>query len=118
MAWVANDPQQPVCAWQARSAAAASPHCPLHIPLERNIAAPPNGDLHRVYMYFMLRSGWHCHFLEPDLKTALPKRLTFTHARKIVELAERGGYSMTDEGRHAGTRHREWTGRHLAPAES
>ena len=39
-----------------------------------------------VYMYFMLRSGWHCQFLEPDLKTALPKKLTFTDARKIVEL--------------------------------
>jgi hypothetical protein len=52
-------------------------------------------------MYFMLRSGWHCQLLEPDLKTALPKKLTFTDARKIVELAERGGYSMTAEGRHA-----------------
>jgi hypothetical protein len=52
-------------------------------------------------MYFMLRSGWHCQFLEPDLKTALPKKLTFTDARKIVELAERGGYSMSHEGRHA-----------------
>lgn len=51
-------------------------------------------------MYFMLRSGWHCQFLEPDLKTALLKKLTFSDSRKIVELAERGGYSLTLEGRH------------------
>jgi hypothetical protein len=52
-------------------------------------------------MYFMLRKGWLCQFLEPDLKTSLPKKLTFTDTRKIVELAERGGYSRTEEGRHA-----------------
>ena len=63
--------------------------------------SPPNDELLRVYMYFMLRNGWQCQFLEPDLKTALPKKLTFTDTRKIVELAERGGYSMTEEGRHA-----------------
>jgi len=52
-------------------------------------------------MYFMLGDGWHCQFLEADLNTALPKRLTFTNPQKIIELAERGGYTMTLEGRQA-----------------
>jgi len=30
----------------------------------------------RVYMHFMLREGWYCQFLEEDLKTPLPKKLT------------------------------------------
>jgi len=31
--------------------------------------------MHRVYMSFMLRQGWHFQFLEEDLKTSLPKKL-------------------------------------------
>jgi len=27
-------------------------------------------------MHFMLREGWYCQFLEEDLKTPLPKKLT------------------------------------------
>lgn len=46
---------------------------------------------HQVYMRFMSRDrGWFCEFLEPDLKTPLPKKLTFAHADKIRELARRG----------------------------
>lgn len=46
---------------------------------------------HQVYMYFMSRDGgWFCQFLEADLKTPLPKRLTFARADKIRELARRG----------------------------
>jgi hypothetical protein len=42
-------------------------------------------------MYFMSRDGgWFCQFLEADLKTSLPKKLTFAHADKIRELARRG----------------------------
>jgi hypothetical protein len=41
-------------------------------------------------MFFMLRSGWHCQFLEQDLKTSLPRKLTFSNAEKVRELAERG----------------------------
>jgi hypothetical protein len=55
----------------------------------------------RVYMTFMLRDNWHCQFLEADLKTALPRRLTMQHPEKIFELAERGGYPMNLEGRQA-----------------
>ena len=43
-----------------------------------------------MYMSFMLRNGWHCQFLEPDLKTPQPKKLTFNDERKIRELAEQG----------------------------
>jgi hypothetical protein len=46
---------------------------------------------HRVYMTFINRFGWSCQFLEPDLKTPLPRRLRFKSPDKIVELVERGG---------------------------
>jgi len=55
----------------------------------------------RVYMYFMLREGWHCQFLEADLKTPLPKKLNLSSSQKIIETAERGGYNMNLEGRQA-----------------
>ena len=31
----------------------------------------PQDDRYRVYMYFQYRNGWHCQFLEADLKTPL-----------------------------------------------
>jgi hypothetical protein len=46
---------------------------------------------HRVYMSFMLCHGWYCQFLEEDLKTSLPRKLTFASPDKIVALIERGG---------------------------
>jgi hypothetical protein len=42
---------------------------------------------HQVYMYFFKRGGWEVQFLEPDLKTPLPRKLTFTDPEKIRELA-------------------------------
>jgi hypothetical protein len=45
----------------------------------------------RVYMSFMQRKGWSCQFLEPDLQTALPRKLSFADAEKVRELAKRGG---------------------------
>jgi hypothetical protein len=45
---------------------------------------------HQVYMYFFLRSGWQVQFTEADLKTPLPRKLTFTDPEKIRELARRG----------------------------
>jgi hypothetical protein len=42
-------------------------------------------------MYFFKRGGWEVQFLEADLKTALPRKLTFTDPEKIRELARRGG---------------------------
>jgi hypothetical protein len=50
---------------------------------------------------FMLRQGWHCQFLEADLKTPLPRRLEFKESAKVFEIAERGGYRMNLEGRQA-----------------
>jgi hypothetical protein len=46
---------------------------------------------HRIYMHFMRREGWYCQFLEADLKTPLPKKLTIVDSRKLLEMAERGG---------------------------
>ena len=45
---------------------------------------------HRVYMTFFVRSGWQVQFLEADLRTPLPKKLTFNDPEKIRELARRG----------------------------
>jgi hypothetical protein len=41
-------------------------------------------------MSFFFRSGWQVQFLEADLRTPLPKKLTFTDPDKIRELARRG----------------------------
>jgi hypothetical protein len=56
---------------------------------------------HRVYMSFQDRNGWRCQFLEPDLKTALPRKLHFSSAEKVVELVERGGGLSNLESRQA-----------------
>jgi hypothetical protein len=52
-------------------------------------------------MSFMCRKGWHCQFLEEDLKTPLPRKLTFASSRKIMELAERAGALRNLEARQA-----------------
>jgi hypothetical protein len=54
---------------------------------------------HQVYMYFFLRSGWQVQFLEPDLKTPLPRKLTFSNPEKITELARRGEAWGTSEAK-------------------
>jgi hypothetical protein len=56
---------------------------------------------HRVYMFFQRRNGWHCHFLEEDLKTPLSKKLRFNSHEKIREIAERGGCNMNLEARQS-----------------
>ena len=45
-------------------------------------------------MHFMFRKGWHCQFLEEDMKTLLPRTLTFADDRKIWEMAKRGGFTL------------------------
>jgi hypothetical protein len=54
---------------------------------------------HHVYMYFFLRTGWQVQFLEADLKTPLPCKLTFTDPEKIREIARRGEAWGTSESR-------------------
>jgi hypothetical protein len=74
--------------------------CVCHIPIDYEPAHNQgegyctrcNPTPHTIYMYFMLYgSSWNCQFLEPDLKTSLPRKLTFSTAEKVRELAERGG---------------------------
>jgi hypothetical protein len=55
----------------------------------------------RVYMSFMLRHGWHCQFLEEDLKTSLPKKLAFLSQDMILELARPGGAVLNLEAEQA-----------------
>ena len=52
-------------------------------------------------MQFMLREGWYCRFLEEDLRTPLPKKLTFAEVSKVRELAEKGGGLAILEARHS-----------------
>jgi hypothetical protein len=54
---------------------------------------------HRVYMTFFLRKGWQVQFCEQDLKTPLPRTLTFTDPEKIRELARRGEALGTSEAK-------------------
>jgi hypothetical protein len=51
----------------------------------------------RVYMSFMQRQGWHCQFLEEDLKTALTKKLAFLSQDMLLELARRDGAVLNFE---------------------
>jgi hypothetical protein len=53
-------------------------------------AAPTQKPV-RVYMSFFLNGGWYCQFLEDDLKTPLPRKLTFADSEKIIELIRRSG---------------------------
>lgn len=59
------------------------------------------GVPHLVYMSFMLRDGWFCQFLERDLKTPLPRKITLKDPESVRALAERGGCVMNLEKRHA-----------------
>jgi hypothetical protein len=46
-------------------------------------------------------NGWDCQFLEPDLKTSLPRTLTFRDAAKIRELFDRFAAGKKLEDRQA-----------------
>lgn len=52
-------------------------------------------------MSFMHREGWYCQFLEEDLKTPLPRKITIQNPLKLIEMGERGGYGLNLEGRQA-----------------
>ena len=52
-------------------------------------------------MHFMLRGGWYWQYLEADLKTPLPRKFNFYDVAKVIQMAERGAYTMNLEGRPA-----------------
>ncbi len=52
-------------------------------------------------MGFQQRDGWHVYFMLPDLKTHLPRKLTFSDPQKIVEMAKRGGMETNLESKAA-----------------
>jgi len=52
-------------------------------------------------MSFMLRQQWACAFLEEDLKTPLPRKVSFSAPRRMLEFAERGGCVLRLEDRQA-----------------
>src|SRR5271170_4594924 len=45
--------------------------------------------------------GWYCQFLEPDLKTSLPRKLTFKGSEKVLEMYDRFGTEKKLEDRAA-----------------
>jgi hypothetical protein len=49
----------------------------------------------------MLRNGWHISFLEEDLKTPLPLKLTFAIPDKLLEIHERWGEGRLVEDKSA-----------------
>ena len=53
-------------------------------------------------MHFMkIDRGWFCQFLEQDLKTSLPRKLTFASPEKIREMYDRFGIDKKLEDRSA-----------------
>ena len=48
-------------------------------------------------MNFMLRERWCCSFLEEDLKTTLPRKVSFAAPEQMLAFAERGGAVMNLE---------------------
>jgi hypothetical protein len=60
---------------------------------------PADEERHRVYLYFQCRESWHCQFLEPDLKTPLPRQFNFATSDKVIALIERGGGFIDQESR-------------------
>ena len=52
-------------------------------------------------MSFMDRRGWLCQFLEEDLKTPLPRKVTVNTEEKVREIARRGGCTMNLESLQA-----------------
>ena len=60
-------------------------------PGERLCAKCRSPQIHRIYMYYMLRENWMCQFLEEDLKTPLPRRLYFNDPEKIRRIVEKVG---------------------------
>jgi hypothetical protein len=60
---------------------------------------PLQEKCHRVYLSFQDRKGWHCQFLEEDLKTALPRKLHFASSEKVIELIERAGGFIDQDAR-------------------
>jgi hypothetical protein len=49
----------------------------------------------------LARGGWYCQFLEEDLKTPLPRKLTFQEPEKVIDMAKRGGAVFDLAGRQA-----------------
>jgi hypothetical protein len=52
---------------------------------------------HCVYMSFFLLEGWQVQFLDPDLKTSLPLKLTLADPETIRELARQGSARGTSD---------------------
>ena len=75
---------------------------PPHRPGERLCQKCCGGTTkHRVYMQFVHTKGWLCRFLEPDLKTPLPRKVTVRHQKKLFEMAGRGGVHLGPAGRYS-----------------
>jgi hypothetical protein len=50
-------------------------------------------------MSFEFKTGWLCQFLDEELKTILPRRVTVKDEKKIWEMAKRGRFTLNISGR-------------------
>lgn len=76
-----------------------APLPPPHRGGERLCARCGGAGNKRVYMHFMFRKGWFCQFLEEDLRTPVPRKVTVADEKKIFEMAKRGGFTLNITGR-------------------
>jgi hypothetical protein len=84
-----------ICCW------CRTPLPPPYPGRERSCSRCGPPGTHRIYMYFFRRDGWHCQFLEPDLKTSLGRTLTFRDAPKIRAMHDRFAAEQSLEHRQA-----------------
>jgi hypothetical protein len=81
---------------------------------------PPQDQTHRVYLSFQCRDGWHCQFLEADLKTPLRIVSTAVIGRKHVAQMKTDGIKPRElptdsQDRRQRAAIRELAARHVAP---
>lgn len=56
-----------------------------------SVSMADKNDRRRVYLFFQFRNGWQCQFLEPDLKTSLPRKPVLTDSDTLIGFVECGG---------------------------
>jgi hypothetical protein len=84
----------PYCNAEARTARSCARSLP-NSPYSKRITGNPEVIARSVtetrLCVFMKHQGWYCQFLEADLKTSLPRKLSLEGPEKLIEMAEPGG---------------------------
>jgi hypothetical protein len=61
----------------------------------------PAPKLRRIHMSFTLRDGWHCTFMEADLRTSAAPARMFSSTDNMVEMIRRGSGFKDLASKHA-----------------